>query len=188
MGGVILVILFFLMGSCLSMFIPNIWQLLTALRYVLFFCIGYVLRKYCSSIEPPKMLMVGLLMLVVNTLCFGILELNLMTNKVLLVRLLTMGIRCLCEVSGAIMAFFLLSAIASKIPYNNKYIKGLYRVSFPIYLFHQQIIYLLLWNLKDFLNPYIMTFVNFLGALIVSWLISAIMMSNKYTRFLIGAK
>lgn len=58
----------------------------------------------------------------------------------------------------------------------------------PIYLFHQQVIYVCIFLLNGLINPYIHAALNFIVAMIVSLLISIMTMKFKWTKFLIGEK
>lgn len=58
----------------------------------------------------------------------------------------------------------------------------------PVYLFHQQIIYVFISALNGMINPYLHAGINFIGAMSISLLMSTLMMKFKWTRFLIGMK
>ena len=94
----------------------------------------------------------------------------------------------LSKVSGAIMAFLLLNWIARHVNWNNGLFRHLSLISMPVYLFHQQIIWALLWDLSGSLNPYVMALVNVVVSFTLSMVMGELLMKSKYTRFLIGAK
>lgn len=71
---------------------------------------------------------------------------------------------------------------------NNKNFKIILSYSMPMYLFHQQIIYLSIVTLNGKVNPWINTDINFIVAFIGSFSISTIFMRWKGIRFLIGEK
>ena len=58
--------------------------------------------------------------------------------------------------------------------------------SMPMYLFHQQIIYFSITILDGVVNPWINAGVNFIVATVGAYIISAILMKWKITRFLVG--
>lgn len=186
-GQFLLVIIFFISGFVLGKIFPNIFQLLTSMRFLLYFYIGCIIRKKYPNIQPNKMLLLGIIFLIINLTCFTFLNLDLSIN-VNIIKGINLIVRCICEISGAIMAFLLLSYCASKIHWENKFVTNLTIVSFPIYLFHQQIIYVLLWNFQSMINPYIMSALCFLCSIIVSYCISLILMKYKVTKNLIGIK
>lgn len=165
----------------------NVFQILTSMRFLLFFYIGCIIRKKHPNIQSNIMLLYGLLFLIINLICFTFLNIDLSIN-VNIIKGINLIVRCICEVSGAIMAFLLLSCCASKIHWEHKFVTNLTIVSFPIYLFHQQIIYVLLWNFQSMINPYIMCTLNFLCSIIVSYCISLTLMKYKVTKNIIGIK
>ena len=71
---------------------------------------------------------------------------------------------------------------------NSRNFKKLSSYSMPMYLFHQQIIYFCIFVLNGKVNPWINAMFNFIIAIICSFIISAIFMHNRITRFLIGEK
>ena len=60
--------------------------------------------------------------------------------------------------------------------------------SMPIYLFHQQIIYVVIMHLNGKINPYLNAFFNFVVALSISYYLGKMLRRWKITRFLIGEK
>lgn len=186
-GQIVLVFIIFIGGIVLGSFCPNIFQILTSMRYLLFFYIGCMIRKRYSDMQSDKMLIFGILFLLVNLVFFTLLNLEIFADGII-GKVMTLLSRNLCDISGAIMAFLLLSFLASKLRWDNKLFTNLTIVSFPIYLFHQQIIYVLLWNFQSFINPYVMCALNFLLSILVSYYISLMLMKHKVTKFLIGIK
>ena len=133
------------------------------------------------------MLKYGVVFLVVNLSIFAILNIDIqlidsMTKVVYLIG------KTFCDLSGAIMAFLLLSWLASKVYQKNKLSQTFIALSFLIYLFHQQIICILLWNFSTMVNPYIMCVINFLCSILVSYYMGKVLMKHKATRYLIGIK
>lgn len=186
-GQIVLVFILFASGIVLGNVVPNIFQIMTSMRYLLFFYIGCMIRKKYSDMQSDKMLIFGIIFLFVNLVFFTLLNTDIFENGII-GKVMSLLSRNLCDVSGAIMAFLLLSYLASKLRWDNKIFTNLTIVSFPIYLFHQQIIYVLLWNFQSFINSYVMCALNFLLSILVSYYISLILMKHKFTRFLIGIK
>jgi peptidoglycan/LPS O-acetylase OafA/YrhL len=93
------------------------------------------------------------------------------------------------NVIGAVMAFIILQKIAVCVRWeNSRALTLLKKVSMPIYLLHQQVIYFFVYYLNGHLNPYIHAVVNFGGAIIVSTILSCILLKFKWTRYLVGEK
>lgn len=152
-----------------------------------YFHIGCILRRKCPNLQAHSMLKYGVVFLVVNLSIFAILNIDIqlidsMTKVVYLIG------KTFCDLSGAIMAFLLLSWLASKVYQKNKLSQTFIALSFLIYLFHQQIICILLWNFSTMVNPYIMCVINFLSSILVSSYMGKVLMKYKATRYLIGIK
>lgn len=146
-----------------------------------------MIRKEFHNINKRETLKYGSRFLLINIICFIFINFNPFENGHI-VKIVAFAVEIVCNISGAIMAFLLLSYVAGEVKWNNKYFMRVYGVSFPIYCFHQQIIYVLLWNFESCLNPYIMSTVNFLDSLLGAYVISELLMQNKYTKYMIGIK
>ena len=152
-----------------------------------YFHIGSILRRKCPNLQAHSMLKYGVVFLVVNISLFVIINIDIQLSDSMTKVINLIGKTC-CDVSGAIMAFLLLSWLASKVYQQNKLSQTLITLSFPIYLFHQQIICILLWNFSTMVNPYIMCVINFLSSILVSSYMGKVLMKYKATRYLIGIK
>ena len=87
------------------------------------------------------------------------------------------------------MAFVVVQRIANFLAWKkSRAIKLLGIFSMPIYLFHQQIVYLFLYWLNGRIQPLFHAIINFIGAMGISLLLSLILMRFKKTRFLLGEK
>ena len=133
------------------------------------------------------MLRMGCVFLLFNLLLF-ILRERLNWSVFPLLRIIKYFLSCLCELNGAVMAFFLLSYFASISRWKNALFESLSKVSFPIYMFHQQIIYFLLWHFSVFCTPIIMSVICFCCSVLISWAIGTMMNKSKLTRIIIGGR
>ena len=70
----------------------------------------------------------------------------------------------------------------------NKMFCNLTKCTMPMYLFHQQLIYLSIVLLNGRVSPCTNAIVNFAFAFIVSYILSRVVLHYKYTRILIGEK
>lgn len=182
------ILLLFCAGNILPGVSPNVFQVFTAMKYILFFYVGYLIRKYVPNIPPRSMTKIGGLLFVCNVSLFAFREAFSFDGHIIL-RMVKSFVSNACELSGAIMAFFLLSSLAANsMIRKNIFFESLSKVSFPIYLFHQQIIYILLWSFAKNLNPFVMSMICFIGSLLMSWGIGILMNKSKLTRIIIGAK
>ena len=95
----------------------------------------------------------------------------------------------LIPIVGAIMAFEVLQKMAIYIKWEQSpHWINLSSNSMPIYLFHQQIIYVVIMHLNGKINPYLNAFFNFVVALSISYYLGKMLRRWKITRFLIGEK
>ena len=176
-GGIVLG--FYCVGVVGNHFIPNVYCIWTGCEYLLFFWIGFQMyNKNDLFRRIPAFLwdavFAVLFCILTFTQAFG------MISSILTIVL---------HITGAIGAFATLQWIALKINWkNSKVFLFLAKRSMPIYLFHQQVIYFVIFWLNGKVNPYVNAAANFVIAMAVSVLISSILMKFKVTRFLIGEK
>ena len=103
--------------------------------------------------------------------------------------LLSQGTNLLLHIIGAVMAFFVLQKVSNIIKWKKSKMFMYFSChSMPIYLFHQQIIYFFIYYFNGKLHPYINTLINFIGAMLISIIMSDVLMRFKITRFFIGEK
>lgn len=186
-GGVAGIGFLCMLSPLISTFFPNYFQVLTSMKFLLFFYAGCMIRRHCSEITPKSMLRMGCVFLLFNLLLF-ILRERLNWSVFPLLRIIKYFLSCLCELSGAVMAFFLLSYFASIVRWKNALFESLSKASFPIYMFHQQIIYFLLWHFSVFCTPVIMSVICFCCSVLISWAIGTMMNKSKLTRIIIGGR
>lgn len=110
-------------------------------------------------------------------------------NENTILKLVTVGVGFALHIVGALMAWAVLQCIGSRVRWQeNKVFMALSKSSMPMYLFHQQIIYFMIYWLNGKVSPYIHAGIIFIVALVCSFLISSALMHWKVTRFLIGEK
>lgn len=178
--------------SCLSWLIgfvcgavfPNVFCIWTAFNYLPFFVLGMKLRekKDCFLYRVPNFLYVC-----IQVVLFCIYQIT-SSNKEFVFKLLSLVMIYSAHVFGALMSFFVLQWLATKVNWKNKLFRIFSKQSMAIYLFHQQIIYFTIIWLNGKVNPYLNAIVNFIVALVLSSLISTLLMRFKVTRVLIGEK
>lgn len=173
----VLVFLIYFLGYELSEVIPNYYFVFTACQYLLYFFVGFKIRKkWDTSKIPICMWIVADIGLFVMYYC---------VKFPLLLSLLNF----LIPLVGAIMAFEVLQKMAIYIKWEQSpHWINLSSNSMPIYLFHQQIIYVVIMHLNGKINPYLNAFFNFVVALSISYYLGKMLRRWKITRFLIGEK
>ena len=187
--GWLISIVFYGIGIVGKRMFPNIFCIWTACQYVLFFFIGMRIRikeekreqLFAESISWYSWIVVDLAIFV------GTIVVD--RNSGTAWSLIAIGLNLILHVVGSIMAWAALQALANKVNWeDNKAFNTLSSYSMPMYLFHQQIIYFTIIWLNGRVNPWINAGVNFVVAILGSFLISSILMRWKGTRFLIGEK
>ena len=165
--------------------LPNVFQLFTTCMYFPLFWLGFKLRQWGSAWLKR-----------IPTICFILLHLSLFALVQCLTplngaifTLMQMGVSFLLHAVGALMSFAVLQKLANKIRWKESKIFHIFsKLSFPVYLFHQQVLYILIFFLNGLLNPYAHVLVNFVGALGISLGLSTILRKFQITRFLLGEK
>ena len=168
-----------------GMVLPNYFSVWTACRYLIFFWMGYELRRKGTDAldKIPAVLWIGAhVLLFVGARYVSGLEGTVYTAIYLLLELCLHGV-------GAMMAFFVLRKLAARIPWQgSRLFRLLSRNSMVIYLLHQQMIYIILALLNGVVGPYVNAAANFLVALALPVLLGTLLRRYRITRFLIGEK
>lgn len=137
-----IVVLFYVVGIVGSHFIPNYYSLWTGCEYLLFFWIGFQVFSYRTIFLsiPVYFWLIGYIII------FILVSITTLSGLFLSV------FQVIIHILGALMAFFLLQYVASKVRWkNSKLFMAFSKISMPIYLFHQQIIYfMILWLNGDY--------------------------------------
>ncbi len=169
-------------------FIPNIFQIWSAGRYLLLFFLGMLLRKD----KRNRIYRIPCLGWVIMDIVLFILTKYCAARDGLVFQLLHVGLPILLHVTGAVMAFVLLNVFADKISKfgyeSHCFYRFFERNNFTIYLFHQQVIYIVITWLNGKVSSFILALCNFIIAICLSSLIAVILNRWKLTRFLVGQK
>ena len=189
LAGWAIALIFYGIGLIGRHFIPNVFCIWTACQYVLFFFVGVRIRA--KEEKQERMITEAL-----PWYCWIVVDLLLFAGTTIVGRhsgtvwsLIAILLNLILHVAGAVMAWTSLQALANEVNWkDSKVFKTLSSYSMPMYLFHQQIIYFTIIWLNGKVNPWINAGVNFLMAIIGSFLISSILMQSKWTRLLIGEK
>ena len=93
------------------------------------------------------------------------------------------------SITGAVMAFVVLMEIAGNFPWqNSKYFLAFSKKTMPIYLLHQQLIYVSISLFNGAVNPYFNAFINGAVALLGSYGLIFILYRSCHIRKLMGEK
>lgn len=175
-GGIVVAGLY-AVGMGGSRFVPNYFFIWRSCEYVLYFWIGFMMRKLPAVFGRIKWYVWPTTFIIL----FIAWE---MLNSGVIHSLLEIAV----HVTGSIAAFEVFRALAERIDWNKAWFEDLSSKTMPMYLFHQQIIYFMIYWLNGKVNPYIHAGINFIVALVCSFIISSVLMHWKVTRFLIGEK
>lgn len=166
---------------------PNVFCIWTALQYIVFFYIGIQIRighekgRNLWSDTVPILVWLGIdILLYVG---YSILQSKGTLGFVGII----LGL--ILHIWGALMAFYLLQRFANGVAWEESlFVRKLSGLTMPIYLFHQQVIYFVIWWLNGKIDPYIHAALNFVFAMTGSILISLLLKQFRITRILIGEK
>lgn len=161
------VFIVFVLLNFLGGFIPNVFQLGNTLKYLFYFFLGYSFQRYKKQIKIPKSnnvipLFVLFILSLISFSCIRWSMNNL--NEVILY---------IFQLAGALIGIsmlYCLSEYFSSLSFvNHRIIKRISMDSFGIYLFHQGIIYLIVFWSRDWLiNPYLFTLLLFIMTIVLS--------------------
>ena len=183
--GIVIVGLFYALGLIANRYLPNIYQIATAFMYIPFFWLGFKIRQY-GSLWIRKIH--AFIWLILDCVLFAIYKLLTALDGTIFA-LMELCVVFLLHIVGALMAFVILQMISERIPEKNgRLFVTLGKCSMPIYLFHQQIIYISIYFLNGFVHPFLHSIINFVFSILASYLISALLMKFKWSRILIGEK
>lgn len=184
-GGALTVLAIYGIGLAGAQVLPNVLQIFTACMYLPLFWLGFKIRQYRSQ---RLMKIPSLVWIAADVLLFALVQ-YLSAFDGFIFMLLNLGFTFLLHVIGALMAFVVLQKLANRVNWKeSKVFSFLSKNSMPVYLFHQQVIYVFISLLNGVVNPYLHAVINFIGAMVISLLISTLLMKFEWTRFLIGEK
>lgn len=183
--GVIISLASFAFGLLGSRFIPNYFQVWTALKFVPFFYLGFVSRqkinKYIRKIP-------FYIYLIINV---GLFALFLFTNRNegTFWSILNVGLSFVISIFGTLMVWTLFQLIGNHCNWENRSVlQYLDRRSFVIYLFHQQVVILSVFLLYGKISDVVLILINIASSLGISLLISELILHIKFIRPLFGYK
>lgn len=165
--------------------LPNIFMVWKGCQYLIYFWLGYELRRRsCSVLEKvPSVVWVtahGVLFLVSGYIAG-------MDGKVATAMSLAVGL--LLHIVGAIMSFFLLRRLGAKLPWKRSpSISRLTKDAMLIYLLHQQVIYMVLALLDGKLSPWLHAPLCFALALLLPMAVGPLLRKSRITRAMIAEK
>jgi len=182
--GLFIVFMFYGIGVCGAKFSLNYFQFFSSCSFLIFFFIGFKFRQ--NVILVHNLMRIPLLLwILIDVLLFAASLYGISIFPHIFIKFF---IPLLLHIWGAVAAFIILQKIIINAPIIGKLFLPISKYTMPIYLLHQQIIYIVIYYLNGRLNPFLNSIANFFVSLIASLLISFFLMNFKITRFLIGEK
>jgi fucose 4-O-acetylase-like acetyltransferase len=177
--GLVIVISIYCIGMVAGYWLPNYYQIWSSLQYLVFFWIGGKLCQYrtCILRRMPWWVLLG-----IDILLYCI-SLNIRYNN-FPTKTFKYIYQLLLHIWGSVSAFLILQKIANNHT-KKKYISFWYKRSMTVYMFHQQIIFVVIYLLNG-INPYLNAMINFCGALLISLVICELFLKTKKLRMCIG--
>ena len=162
---------------------PNFFCIWTSLRFLTYFIIGMKINEKDDS----SFLKISPLFFIVSHLV-SFLIINLLSKyDGVLISVLTIGFGYVMNIMGALMSFTVLSSLSEKFAWkDNRLFNDLSKRTMIIYLFHQQMIYFTIIIFNGKVSPIFNMLINFIVALLISYIISDILLKFKFTRRLVG--
>ena len=183
--GIVVVLCFYLIGIVFNRLVGNFIMIPRAFMYLFFFWLGFKLRQGCFEFIWN---MPTLVYFCVHFLLFLFTE-YLFLPDMLIGKVVKYIVQALVHGLGAIMSFVIFERLFFILPNRiQKRFNTIAKFSMPIYLFHQQIIYFVIYLLNGKISPVLICFINFIISLCGALIISIVFMRFKVTRFLIGEK
>lgn len=180
----IFIMLIYYSGIIIGGYLPNIFQCISAMQFLPYFWGGVLLRNYIQYINNQKEKQIIAIASFLNIGLFLVSQsqqFNFINETIMVL----FG-NLICTFSGAIAAFFILERLARIVPWNNKFGLFLCKVSFPIYLFHEQLIYYIAPSISADLNPIIATLIIFITVFFLTALLSNILIKKQFAKIMLG--
>ncbi len=169
---------------CLGRVLPNIYCISTGFRYVLFFWLGFVIRRNADLnrflYKIPSALYISVHIMLFCVISF-------LETDTLFLRAVGMGLTELLYCIGAVGAFVVLQRLLSRFSNVRRIVNVFAPYSMTIYLFHQQIVYFSIQKFSD-LQTIFLILLNFIISLTGAALIAVLASKTSATRFLAGCK
>lgn len=177
--------LFFIVCFLTSNFlnrIPNFFCIHNSMEYILFFYMGFILRKHGMK----KLFKIpALVILLIDAILFIVYVMTTQTDIVVF-SWLHKGLGLFLRMYGAVGAFVLLQKFATYL--ESKQIRWMEKYTMSVYLVHQQFIYISIYIFRNYVNAYVLGIISLDFAIICSLLFAVLMSKTKITRFLVGSK
>lgn len=182
LGLVVIGIFFTFLGTIFTHFNIQIYQLGTAILYTVFFYFGGYLYK---NINYKDYSFKKILIYIISAIVLFILYYFSIKSDLIVIKLFSKIIKTLLSLIEVFIAYIIISKI-TKYTKQNKIIEMLEENSFGIYLFHQQIIYFVIYYTNDIFPPIIVILSSFVVSLLISYIIVCILKRSRRIKTLLS--
>lgn len=170
-------------GIVTSEVIPNYFQIVNVLQLLIFFWLGMDFRKNDYKILRSTSTSA---LIIIETIAFAIFFYLQFQNGILY-RCLSLCLRISLNIIGAFSAFIILSRISMRFK-EKRVILFMSKYSFGIFLFHQQIVWVIVNWTNGQTTPFLIAILGFTASVVVGYFITKMLMMTRVTRNLIGSK
>lgn len=184
--GLVISLVLYVISIVGGVLLPNIFQIWYACRFMILFFTGMMIRKDRNGLiyKIPwfAWIVIDLLLFVLTNYCSEY-------DGGIVIKLMHIGMPLLLHIVGSIMAVTTLNELAGKINFkSNRLYLFFEKNNFMIYLFHQQIIYMVITLLNGKVPSGILVGCNFIFSVLISSLIAVILNRWNLTKYLLGQK
>lgn len=184
-SSLFVILLFYMLGFIIEQRTDNYFMIGRALEYMLFFWIGFNIRSgklgFVWKVPTTIYLVIDFTLFIIIQICT--------VNSVVYLKLLEYVLKIFINVIGAVMTFIILQRYLGKCSdVIKRIISRFSKISMPMYLFHQQLLYFPIVILNGKTNPIIIAIISFLFSILGATLLSLLFMKYKVTRLIIGEK
>jgi Acyltransferase family. len=172
-------------GVFASTKIQNYFQIWTACQFFVYFWFGIKLRQKGTKWIKSSYIFISVI-LHITLFCI---DQYYVANDGIANSIVHYSIKPIVHILGGILIFIILSWLSTKISWKeSKIFKIVSKTSMPIFLFHQQVIYVCVYLLNGKVYPIINAIVNFIVSFVVSIAISLLCLRFNKLRLIIGEK
>ena len=186
--GFAICMVFFALSYVSARFIPNVYQHQTAMKYIVFYYLGFCFRRneklFLRKIPIFVLIVLETILFSAYILSDWYFDLHGFKTPMLIV------IGFLLHITGCVLVFNAFNHLRVKFEKginrieNNLVFKWFSENSMLIYIFHQQIIFVVDINLNGLLHPVIIVLINIIAAITFSGVLATLLTKWKITRFL----
>jgi len=183
--SIIMLVFMYVVGNFFEEHFMNVFQIFTALRCWIFFALGFMIRGNCTfrSLIYKIPMYVHLLF----NICLFIVVIYISESGGN--SLIKLFIEFFLRIHGAITAFVVIQKLIAPFAWKkNRIFSVISECTMPLYLVHQQVVYILIVLLNGCVSPIAHALINIIVVFTFSYIIARVLMHFKITRFLVGEK